>query len=275
MLFGAAPPRRLEPVGRGGLTGSLFSLGTAVGEDKLMTLLDFTFRDFIDALETAHDEAGFKSAADRLAARLGYRWFAYLGFSEPALEVLSSYPSSWAQQYIEQRYEAIDPIVQTARSSQRSFQWDRRTLRLASTSQRRFFAEAAKFGIHCGATVPIRGGFGRFAAFTVAGNKDASLEHRPREVMDMLQLAGLYYHAHVYAKLQLGLTRLADVPLTQRERQCLFWAARGKKTPETAQILGISPRTVAFHLENARSKLDASTVAQAVIQAAHRGLILS
>jgi LuxR family transcriptional activator of conjugal transfer of Ti plasmids len=240
-----------------------------------MTALDLAFREFVDALETAHDEFGLKTAADRFAARLGYRWFAYLGFSDPALKVLSSYPVSWARQYIEQRYEGIDPVVGLARSSQRSFQWDRRTLRLPSTSQQRFFAEAAKFGIHSGATVPIRGGFGRFAAFTLAGNRDASLEVRSTEVMDTLQLAGLYYHAHVYAKLQLGLTRLADAPLTQRERQCLSWAARGKKMPETAKILGITTRTVVFHLENARSKLGASTVAQAVAEATHRGLVLS
>jgi LuxR family transcriptional activator of conjugal transfer of Ti plasmids len=240
-----------------------------------MTVVDLAFREFVDTLETAHDESGFKVAADRFAARLGYRWFAYLGFSEPALKVLSSYPGSWARQYIEQRYEDIDPVVGLARSSQRLFQWDRRTFRLPSVSQQRFFAEAAKFGIHNGATVPIRGGFGRFAAFTLAGNRDASLEVRSTEVMDTLQLAGLYYHAHVYVKLQLGLTRLADAPLTQRERQCLSWAARGKKMPETAKILGITTRTVVFHLENARSKLSASTVTQAVAEAANRGLILS
>ncbi|MER8421085.1 LuxR family transcriptional regulator [Mesorhizobium sp. M1329] len=238
-------------------------------------ILDLAFRDFVDALETADNEIGFKSAADRFAHGLGYRWFAYLGFSEPALKVLSSYPGSWARQYIEERYEDIDPVVGLARSSQRLFQWDRRTFRLPSASQQRFFAEAAKFGIHSGATVPIRGGFGRFAAFTLAGNRDASLEGRPTEVLDILQLAGLYYHAHVYAKLQLGLTRLADAPLTQRERQCLFWAARGKKMPETAKILGINTRTVVFHLENARSKLSASTVTQAVAEAVYRGLILS
>ncbi len=149
-----------------------------------MSRFDFAFRDFVDALETADDEVGFKGAADRFATRMGFRWFAYLGFSDPALKVLSSYPSSWARQYIQRRYEDIDPVVGLARSSQRSFQWDRRTLRLPTASQQHFFSEAAKFGIHSGATVPIRGGFGRFAAFTVAGNRDASLEVRPTEVMD-------------------------------------------------------------------------------------------
>ncbi|QKC99334.1 hypothetical protein EB231_02845 [Mesorhizobium sp. NZP2298] len=33
---------------------------------------------------------------------------------------------------VERRYEVIDPIVETARSSQRLFQWDRRTLQLPS-----------------------------------------------------------------------------------------------------------------------------------------------
>ncbi|RWP15748.1 MAG: hypothetical protein E5X67_08590 [Mesorhizobium sp.] len=59
----------------------------------------------------------------------------------------------------------MDPVVGLARSSQLLFQWDRRTLRLPSASQQRFFAEAAKFGIQSGATVPIRRGFGHFAAF--------------------------------------------------------------------------------------------------------------
>lgn len=240
-----------------------------------MARYDLAFRDFVDALETADDESGFKCAADRFAVRLGYRWFAYLGFSEPLLKVLSSYPSSWAREYLENRYEDIDPVISLARSSQRLFQWDRWTLRQPSASQQRFFSAAASFGIHSGATVPIRGGFGRFAAFTLAGNKDEGRAVLTPDTTDILQLAGLYYHVHVYAKLQLGLTRLVDAPLTQRERQCLFWAARGKKMPETAKILGITTRTVVFHLENARSKLGASTVAQAVSEAGQRGLILA
>lgn len=240
-----------------------------------MVQCDLAFRDFIDALETADDELGFRGAAERFAVRLGYRWFAYLGFSEPTLKILSSYPSSWRHEYLQNRYEEIDPVIGLARSSQRLFQWDRHTLRLPSLSHQRFFSAAAKFGIRSGATVPIRGGFGRFATFTVAGNEAERIAFPLPEATDILQLAGLYYHAHVYAKLQLGLTRLADAPLTQRERQCLFWAARGKKMPETAIILGITTRTVVFHLENARAKLGASTVTQAVAEAGQRGLILA
>lgn len=38
--------------------------------------------------------------------------------------------------------------------------------------------------------------------------------------------------------------------LTRRQREIAIWIKRGKSNPEIAQILGISPRTVAKHVEN-------------------------
>jgi LuxR family transcriptional activator of conjugal transfer of Ti plasmids len=61
--------------------------------------------------------------------------------------------------------------------------------------------------------------------------------------------------------------------LSQREVQCLAWAARGKTMVETAEIMGLTPRTVTFHLENARAKLEASNITQAVAMALRRSLI--
>lgn len=40
-----------------------------------------------------------------------------------------------------------------------------------------------------------------------------------------------------------------------------------------ALLLGISPRTVAFHLENAKRKLDATSIAQCVAEAIRRRLL--
>ena len=67
--------------------------------------------------------------------------------------------------------------------------------------------------------------------------------------------------------------RIDDAPLTLRETQCLAWAARGKTMADTAQILGIAKRTVEFHLDNARAKLDALTVSHAVAEAIRRELL--
>jgi DNA-binding CsgD family transcriptional regulator len=43
--------------------------------------------------------------------------------------------------------------------------------------------------------------------------------------------------------------------LTPRERQVLFWVARGKTNSETGSILGISSSTVGKHLERIYAKL--------------------
>jgi DNA-binding response OmpR family regulator len=63
------------------------------------------------------------------------------------------------------------------------------------------------------------------------------------------------------------------VALNDREVETLTWVARGKTSAEIAQILGITKRTVDFHIDNARTKLDAATRTEAVIKAATGRLI--
>jgi DNA-binding response OmpR family regulator len=63
------------------------------------------------------------------------------------------------------------------------------------------------------------------------------------------------------------------VNLTDREAETLTWAARGKTSSEIATILGLTKRTVNFHIDNARLKLDASTRMHAAVKAAAGGLI--
>ena len=63
------------------------------------------------------------------------------------------------------------------------------------------------------------------------------------------------------------------IELNDREVETLTWAARGKTSAEIAEILGITKRTVDFHVDNARTKLGAPTRTAAVIKAAAGRLI--
>jgi len=65
----------------------------------------------------------------------------------------------------------------------------------------------------------------------------------------------------------------SQVGLARRERETLTWAARGKTFSEIGEILGLSRRTVEFHLESARRKLGVPTRTQALIKAAVGQLI--
>lgn len=66
---------------------------------------------------------------------------------------------------------------------------------------------------------------------------------------------------------------LPAVQLSEREVEALVWSARGKTSGEIATILGLSKRTVDFHIDNARQKLGVATRIEAVVKAASAGII--
>jgi DNA-binding response OmpR family regulator len=74
-----------------------------------------------------------------------------------------------------------------------------------------------------------------------------------------------------------GVARMAiwrrNVELSDREIEALTWSARGKTSDEIAQIIGLSRRTVDFHLDNARGKLGVATRIEAVATAIAAQLI--
>jgi LuxR family transcriptional activator of conjugal transfer of Ti plasmids len=241
-----------------------------------MKPIEHSFQEFIDAIQTANDEISFERVAMRVTQRLGFRWFAYLRLTDNAPTLISSYPKSWTSRYFDLGYEQLDPVVRRARLEHDVFSWGGGASAPAGNrEQRKFFEEATTFGIRSGVTVPIRGGFGRMAAFTLATDEPALLtEQLVAESRDVVQLVGLYFHTHLTTKLNANPVPPAiEVILTQRERQCLAWAARGKTVADIAVLVGISPRTVVFHLENARHKLGAASIAHGVAEALRGGLL--
>ena len=64
-----------------------------------------------------------------------------------------------------------------------------------------------------------------------------------------------------------------EILMSARELDCLSWTAAGKTAWEASIILGISERTVRFHLNVAREKLKCATTTQAVAKAISHQLI--
>ncbi|MDA9478110.1 hypothetical protein XI03_27255 [Bradyrhizobium sp. CCBAU 65884] len=243
-----------------------------------MNLVEDSFQEFVDAIETAGDADAFERVAVRLAQKLGFQQFAYLRLTGDHTVLISSYPHPWTSRYFHLGYQHLDPVVLRARGERDLFSWGGASRAPAGNrAQRQFFDEATTFGIRSGITVPIRGGFGRMAAFTLAtSDPEIDLHRRVDEWKDIIQQVGLYFHVHVAARLDaaFGAHRPAHDELTQRERQCLAWTAQGKTVADIAVLVAIAPRTVVFHLENARRKLGAASIAQCVAIALRRALLV-
>ena len=242
-----------------------------------MSSIENTFQEFIDALHTASDVEEFERVAARLAQKLGFQRFAYLRLAGDTPLLISSYPKSWTRRYFDLEYQQLDPVILRAKVERDLFSWGGVARQpLGSRAQRQFFDEATTFGIRSGVTVPITGGFGRMAAFTLAtGDGQSDLGRLSGEWTDMIYQAGLHFHAHVAARLvaTFVIDQRAAGELTQRELQCLAWTAQGKAVADIAVLTAIAPRPVVYHLENTRRKLGARTIAQCVAIAWRRGLL--
>ncbi|MBB4383011.1 autoinducer binding domain-containing protein [Bradyrhizobium sp. SBR1B] len=235
------------------------------------------YDEFVDCLHSAHMEDDFRRVAERTAHAFGFRWFAYFGHRVNGPSLISSYPKSWTSHYFREGYHNIDPVLQEPRNTSRVFFWDGREARSArSPKERRLFDDALSFKIRTGLTVRIPSRQNQFAAFTLAvDERSLALDRFIETSQDLLEMVGQTYHAHVNAA-RIGRpipVGQQECLLTPRERQCLGWISDGKTMQDVAELLGIKPRGVKFHLDNARQNLAASTLPHAVALALRKGLL--
>jgi LuxR family transcriptional regulator, activator of conjugal transfer of Ti plasmids len=226
------------------------------------------FQNFVEHLSSASDPEALCAAMSDAAAALDLSCFAYLSVAhrpDDTVGLISNYPSAWTKHYLQRHYERFDPVIVQALGHPEPFEWGLGARSpMPSEPQRELFEKAAEFGIRCGFTVPIHDNRGPTAAVTFAADqRRPEFERAVRENGRVLQLMAVYFHAHVRRKLVAD--RIIDgVAFSPREMQCLRWAAQGKSAWETGRILGISRYTVAFHLDNARTKLGVRSTIQAV-----------
>lgn len=184
-----------------------------------------------------------------------------------------AYSADWQKHYIQRGYVDIDPVVRAGIGGILPIDWA--SLDRTNPTVRKFFGEAQEFKVGSqGLSIPVRGRHREFALFSVT----SSMNHREWEKVKrtyMREFMLLAYHFHSWALQAEGVEPADDFrqKLSLREIECLRWRAVGKSDWDTGQIMGISERTVKFHLENARAKLDAMNTTHAVSKALSLDLI--
>lgn len=110
---------------------------------------------------------------------------------------------------------------------------------------------AAMAGIGDGFTIPAHVPGESHGSCSFATRRGDSIQ---AEALPCVQLIGAFAFE---AARRLWKMRNIDRPLpvlTDRQRDCLVWAARGKSDWEISRILGISRETVVQHLKQARER---------------------
>ena len=236
--------------------------------------------DLLESLSGCQSVEELHAATARITKLLGFEHFLYavrvnLSLTRPYEFVLSGYPKAWRNHYTEAGYANIDPTVLHCGRDRRvtPLIWSGQAFHDMPVAKLR--AEAKDFGLASGASFPVQGKNGEVAMLSLATPR--AHRHAKRDILETLgraQLLACYLHEAIQrVVLTKEVLPLQKIRLTDRERECLLWAAEGKTSWEIAHIIHTSERTVTFHLQNVTRKMGVSTRQHAVARALSLGLV--
>jgi LuxR family quorum-sensing system transcriptional regulator CciR len=232
--------------------------------------------EFARAVENAADLNELAGTMEAIARELGFRYFALTHHvdipraPQPAIR-LDNYPPDWVDFFDAQRLGPSDPVHRASQQMNAGFCWSRLERIVDLTARDRDILQRARnAGIGEGFTVPahVPGESAGSCSFATARGKEVRSQWLP-----------LAHHvgalAFDRARTLSGMRVLAvDRPrLTDRQRDCLYWAARGKTDYEIAIILGLSHETVIQHVKQARGRYGIAKRAQLAVHALFDGTL--
>lgn len=229
--------------------------------------------------ELAHEISGagqqeqLFAALANAAERMGFDHFA-LAFDrrggEAASMLVHNYPEAWAKIYIGLDLSATDPIRRAGERAVTGFAWRNVEHYIPlSRSDRQLMNVARASGVGDGFTVPrhLPGEAMGSCSFAVGPHTDL-----PCHMLNVAEIIGAIAIARARDLMGTAASRPRSV-LTERQRECVLWSARGKTAGEIADILGISQETVVRHLKMARDRYSVHCRSMLILCALYDGLI--
>jgi LuxR family quorum sensing-dependent transcriptional regulator len=209
------------------------------------------------------------------------KWFGYssvtswsmprAGEDQADCLLINTRPPEYIARYIEKNYLVRDPVVTELHRTADPFSWgDLRERRSLSRPEKSIMDEGREFGAIDGLIVPIVTPSGSMSVFSPCGEQ-LDLSPRARAAVELIGMFSVHVLKRAVAKHPSNET--ARERLTPREREIMQWVATGRSDEEIAEILILAPRTVTWHVENAKRKLDAHRRTHAVVQALRFGEI--
>ncbi|CAN5173037.1 N-acyl-homoserine lactone dependent regulator BpsR3 [soil metagenome] len=211
---------------------------------------------FLDLIEEARNKDDLAAIMAVATAELGFDYFALthhvdllLAQSGDAI-LLHNYPAQWADFYAANALAVSDPVHRASHMIGIGFRWSQMPAMITLTrNDYRLLALGKEQGIGDGFTVPANVIDEAHGSCSFANRAGHAL---PQNVLPA-QLVGAYAFERA-RRLWSGRGHVAAgkrVCLTNRQRECVLWAARGKTNWEISRILDIAEVTVARHIKDA------------------------
>ena len=177
-----------------------------------------------------------------------------------------SYPEAFTREYLSRNYFRVDTVVREALTTCRAQHCSEAT----PGRPKEITALCTDFGVGEGYVVGTRSTLNAGGSLFHFKSPSMRYDQRAAAVLNLLAP-----HLHLaLSRVFEGERPCADaVALSTREREIMKWLSEGKSSWETSVILGISERTVNFHVYNVLRKLGAANRPQALAMVARSGLL--
>ena len=165
-----------------------------------------------------------------------------------------------------------DPVMQHCKRHSMPIIWDQETYAAQGLGDK--WEEQARFGYRHGIAMALHMPEGRH--FFLGVDRDQPVPPDAAEITRLvadLQLFAVHAQDAAVRILTPVMSSPGAPSLTPRELETLRWTMEGKTAWEVGNLLGISERTAALHVNNATHKLDCVNKHQAVLKALRLGLI--
>ncbi len=224
---------------------------------------------------TTQDELA--DALDAITGELGFSYFALTHHvdvrrSAQAPIRLNNYPLEWVEYYDANALGVSDPVHRASHVTSVGFAWSEIPRMIAMTpSDHEILLRGDAQGIGNGFTVPANVPGESNGSCSFANPKGKAIREQD---LPIAQLVGAF--AFEAARRLYRVRSPLDWPLprlTDRQRECILWVARGKSDWEISRILGIQHETVVRHLKQAREKYGVGKRTMLAIQALFDGSI--
>ncbi|OOG62059.1 hypothetical protein B0E46_13795 [Rhodanobacter sp. B04] len=205
---------------------------------------------------------------------LGFEYCSYVlrvpfPLSRPSVTWASTYPAHWLDHYFANNYLEIDPLIQRTSQDVSPVVWKDDLFE----SQPAFWEEARAHGIRHGWALATHGKHMTTGMLSLArSHQTVTASELAETEMQLVWLSHVIHGLIGAAEIQ-RLVPERDCELTARECEVLRWSAAGKTADAIGRILGISERTVTFHIASSLTKLNVANKTQAVAKALLLGIL--
>lgn len=231
--------------------------------------------ELVSTISSVNSEIHLHHALKSASERMGFDHFALAydkrsSRADPSAILIHDYPEEWAKVYVGFDLGGADPVRRASERSMTGFEWRRLSDFITLTrGDHQMLTVGRDNGIGDGFSVPrhLPGEASGCCSFVVRPDKPL-----PDEMFHVAEVVGAF--ALTRARHLAGATPPKSRPvLSERQRECVLWSARGKTAGETAAILGISEVTVVRHLKIARERYDVHSGQVLILCALFDGLI--